>query len=65
MILEERMQRLEQLNEKIGELIIKHDADLVEIRQENAMTRRIWIAIAKKQQLFDDNELRDVFGESP
>ena len=31
--------------------------------RENRQTRRIWIAIARKQELFDDDEFRDVFGD--
>ena len=34
-----------------------------EIRRENRQTRRIWIAIARKQELFDDDEFRDAFGD--
>ena len=36
---------------------------LKEVRRENRQTRRIWIAIARKQELFDDDEFDDVFGD--
>ena len=63
MTIEDRVARLEDLTLKIGELIVYHHSHLDEMRQENRMTRRIWIAIARKQNLFDDDEFRDVFGD--
>ena len=36
---------------------------LKEMRRENRQTRRIWIAIARKKELFDDDEFDDVFGD--
>ena len=62
--LKERVEKIESLTEKIGELIVLHDADLDEMRRENRQTRKIWIAIAKKQQLFDDDQWLDVFGDA-
>lgn len=62
---DERLTDLEQLTQAVTALIVRHDNIIEEIRQENRMTRRIWIAIAKKQQLFDDDQWRDVFGEDP
>ena len=43
--------------------IEQNDRILAEMRRENRQTRKIWIAIARKQKLFDDDEFRDVFGE--
>ncbi len=43
--------------------IRKNDAILEEVRRENRQTRRTWIAIARKQKLFDDDEFQDVFGK--
>ena len=57
-----RLDRMEDLTEAIGQLVVKHDQVIEEVRRENRQTRRIWIAIARKQELFDD-ELRDVFGD--
>ena len=69
MTTEERVSKLEDMTQVIGHLLILHDgqlgkqdAILGEMRRENRMTRRIWMAIAKKQQLFDDEEWQDVFG---
>ena len=62
--IKERVEKIEGLTEKISELIILHDADLEEMRRENRQTRKIWIAIAKKQQLFDDDQWLDVFGDA-
>ena len=36
---------------------------LEEVQQDSKYYRRIWIAIAKKQQLFNDDEWQDVFGD--
>lgn len=47
----------------MGELLIETREMVVEMRRENRQTRRIWIAIARKQELFDDDEFRDVFGD--
>ena len=58
-----RLDRLEDLTEAIGQLVVKHDQVIEEMRRENRQTRRIWIAIARKQELFDDDESRDVFGD--
>ena len=50
--LEENRRRTERNEEILGEM-----------RRENRQTRRIWIAIARKQELFDDDEFQDVFGD--
>ena len=36
---------------------------ILQEERENRQTRRIWIAIARKQELFDGDEFRDVFGD--
>lgn len=41
----------------------RNEAILEEMRRENRQTRRIWMAIARKQELFDDDEFDDVFGD--
>ena len=33
------------------------------MQRENRQIRRIWTAIARKQELFDDKEFRDVFDD--
>ena len=44
--------------------IAERTLDMVEeMRRENRQTRRIWIAIARKQELFDDDEFQDLFGD--
>ena len=70
MTTEQRLDRLEDLTEAIGQLVVKQDKVIEEMRREfkeyqreNRQTRRIWIAIARKQELFDDDEFRDVFGD--
>ena len=55
--------RVVDMTLEIREDIKRHDAIIEEMRRENRQTRRIWIAIARKQELFDDDEFRDVFGE--
>ena len=55
--------RVVDMTLEIREDIKRHDAELEEMKRENRQTRRIWIAIARKQELFDDDEFRDVFGD--
>lgn len=76
MALEQRVGRTEQRQDTMEELIRlvvqdieenrrrteRNEAILEEMRRENRQTRRIWIAIARKQELFDD-EFEDVFGD--
>ena len=57
---EQRQDRLEDIVATMGELLIETREMVVEMRRENRQTRRIWIAIARKQELFDDDEFRDV-----
>ena len=77
MALEQRVGRTEQRQDTMEELIRlvvqdieenrrrteRNEAILEEMRRENRQTRRIWIAIARKQELFDDEEFDDVFGD--
>ncbi len=77
MALEQRVGRTEQRQDTMEELIRlvvqdieenrrrteRNEAILEEMRRENRQTRRIWIAIARKQELFDDDEFEDVFGD--
>jgi hypothetical protein len=77
MTLEQRVGRTEQRQDTMEELIRlvvqdieenrrrteRNEAILEEMRRENRQTRRIWIAIARKQELFDDEEFDDVFGD--
>ena len=60
---EQRQDRLEDIVATMGELLIETREMVVEMHRENRQTRRIWIAIARKQELFDDDEFRDVFGD--
>lgn len=58
MVLETRDMVVETRN------IAERTLDMVEeMRRENRQTRRIWIAIARKQELFDDDEFQDLFGD--
>ena len=70
MTTEERLNTLEELTAttaelaiEVGKLVIETRQQLLELQRENRQTRRIWIAIARKQELFDDDEFKDVFGE--
>ena len=77
MTTEQRVGRVEQRQDTLEQLIrfIVQDIEenrrrternkeiLEEMRRENRQTRRIWIAIARKQELFDDDEFQDVFGD--
>ena len=77
MTTEQRVDRLEEVVATMGELlfatrdmvvetrtIAERTLEMVEeMRRENRQTRRIWIAIARKQELFDDDELQDLFGD--
>ncbi len=77
MALEQRVGRTEQRQDTMEELIRlvvqdieenrrrteRNEAILEEMRRENRQTRRVWIAIARKQELFDDDEFDDVFGD--
>ena len=74
---DERLNKLEELSVRTADLLTKVTEMTFEIRREikemqrgfqemereNRQTRRIWIAIARKQELFDDDEFRDVFGD--
>ena len=59
---EQRQDRLEDIVATMGALLIETREMVVEMRRENRQARRIWIAIARKQELFDDDEFQDVFG---
>ncbi len=63
MTTEQRVDRLEEVVATMGELLIETREMVVEMRRENRQTRPIWIAIARKLELFDDDELQDLFGE--
>ena len=69
-VLEGAVEALVELNKNVVEILKgqegrldRMDAHLAEMQRENRQTRRIWIAIARKQNLFDDEEFRDVFGD--
>ena len=63
MTTEQRVDRLEEVVATMGELLIETRAMVVEMRRENRQTRPIWIAIARKPELFDDDEIQDLFGD--
>ena len=77
MTTEQRVGRVEQRQDTLEQLIRfvvqdieekrrrteRNEEILEEMRRENRQTRRIWIAIARKQELFDDDEFQDVFGD--
>ena len=67
---DERLNKLEELSvrttnllTKVTEMTLEMQRSFREMERENRQTRRIWIAIARKQELFDDDEFRDVFGD--
>ena len=60
---EQRLDRVEEWIARLSELVLEDREVLDEVRRENRQTRRIWIAIARKQQLFDEDEFNDVFGD--
>ena len=65
-ILEHQGSRLDEIEEDtvdLKALLAKQDEHLSELKRDNRQTRRIWIAIARKQELFDEDEFNDVFGE--
>jgi hypothetical protein len=61
--LEDRVTSVEQAIGLLTLLAERQQEYLEEIRRDNRQTRRIWIAIARKQELFDEDEFNDVFGE--
>ena len=63
MTTEQRLDRVEEWIARLSELVLEDREILDEVRRENRQTRRIWIAIARKQQLFDEDEFNDVFGD--
>ena len=65
MTTEKRVESLETITDHLIKLNTNVVTMLGEMREDNRITRRIWIAIAKKQRLFDDDEWRDVFGQDP
>ena len=52
-------ERIEQNEKMLAEMQREHR----EWRRENRQIRPIWIAIARKLDLFDEDEFRDVFGD--
>ena len=60
---EERLTRLEELSIRMSDLLAEVTEIALEMQRDSRQTRRIWIAIARKQELFDDDEFDDVFGE--
>ena len=70
MTTEQRVDRLEEVVATMGELLlptremaIETREMVLEMRRENRQMRPIWIAIARKLELFDDDELRELFGD--
>lgn len=63
MTTEQRVDQVENRQDRADEWLAKLTEAVLEMRRENRQTRRIWIAIARKQELFDDDEFQDVFGD--
>ena len=61
--LEDRVKTVEQCIGILTTILEHQEETLTEMRRENRQTRRIWIAIARKQELFDEDEFNDVFRE--
>ena len=61
--LEDRVTSVEQAIGLLTLLAERQQETLEEIRRDNRQTRRIWMAIARKQEFFDEDEFDDVFGE--
>ena len=64
MTTEERLERLEETDRKLTELmenvviIIQHQQELLdEVRQDAKMTRRLWVRLAAKYGWLDDDDL--------
>ena len=60
---QERINRLDELNVTMSELLVRVTEVNLEIQRDNRQTRRILMAIARKQELFDEDEFDDIFGE--
>ena len=61
MTVEDRLGRIENtvdklvaLQENVVEILRNQQALLEEMRQDNAYTRKLWVAVARKLDLFDD-----------
>ena len=64
MTTEGRLDRLEEVSEKLTELMatvvtaIQHQQELLdEVRQDTKMTRRLWVRLATKHGWLDDDDL--------
>jgi hypothetical protein len=64
MTTEERLDRLEEVSEKLTELMatvvtaIQHQQELLdEVRQDTKMTRRLWVRLAAKHGWLDEEDL--------
>ena len=64
MTTEERLDRLEEVSEKLTELMatvvtaIQHQQELLdEVRQDTKMTRRLWVRLATKYGWLDEEDL--------
>jgi hypothetical protein len=69
MTTEGRLDRLEEVSEKLTELMatvvtaIQHQQELLdEVRQDTKMTRRLWVRLAAKHGWLDDDDLN---GDGP
>ena len=60
---QERINRLDELNVTMSELLVRVTEVNLEMQRESRQTRRILMAIARKQELFDEDEFDDIFGE--
>ena len=60
---DELLERVVENQESLIGLVKQNTQMIEEIHRDNRQTSRIWIAIARKQNLFDDDEFRDVFGD--
>ena len=63
LMFQERINRLEEMSVRMSELLVRVTEVNLEMQRDNRQTRRIWIAIARKQELFDEDEFDDIFGE--
>ena len=63
----ETIQRMDrdyhEMRRENRQILKQMERDHEEMVRENRQYRRIWIAIARKQELFDEEEFREVFGD--
>ena len=59
---EDWSQAITLLTNKVVDMTRAIWEEVAETKRENRQTRCVWIAIARKMELFDDDEFKDVFG---